>query len=141
MESQKNPIFRKITTSESLMHYLVIGAAFIIFLGCSLFRTTSIQIDCDRYISETLQCAVTRRNLVLTMSPVKIPKPIAVDIIDHHGDCDGCNSYALEMRSASYSFAVPLYLTENFEVAKQLSTDVNNFLLHSQESSFSKRYP
>lgn len=132
---------KEIVTSDRLMHYIVICFALIVFLAYLPFRTLGIQINCIRSNSGGHECILVRKSLLLEMSPVIIPEPVAVDIIEQRGRCSGCITYRIEMRSTEYSYAVPLYSTENSQVAKNISSEVNHFLLYSDKPSFLARYP
>lgn len=137
---------REIATSDNRGHFILLFLVVIALIAYLLFGTISIRINCDRFAAQGPECTVVRSSLLLTMIPVRIPEPLAVNISEHHmrqSESNNPNSiiYKVEMRSARYQYAVPVYSTRQFKTAVNISKDVNNFLLHSQESSFSKRYP
>ncbi len=137
---------REIATSDDRKYLILLGLGVICLIAYLLFGTISIKIDCDRFAAQGPECTVVRQSLLLTMMPVRIPEPLAVDISKHHKPQLGSQdpyviTYKVEMRTTRYQYAVPIYSTRQFKIADHISTDVNNFLLHSQEASFSKRYP
>lgn len=137
INSHFNQKISKVLTSDNLIYYIAVCVPTIILLINLLFGPIAVEISCSRSDHGTLQCSVVRETMLLTMSPVKIPEPLAVDMIKSD---ETPYSYQLELRSTRYSYAVPLYSTRNFDVARNISTDINHFLLYSQDSFFSKKY-
>ena len=115
-----------------------------------LFGTTSSDLTCVRLVDSasvdssskpSVECKLIRHSAIQTMSSIKLIDPVAVDITEQVPSRGRVNSYSADLRLTNLPYTVPLLSSYDFDVVRQVKQEVNDFLLHSDASSFSTHFP
>lgn len=125
--------------SEKLIYCALGVISLFALLGFLLFGTISTELTCTRSSHNLVECSLVRNTSLLTMSPVKILDPLAVDVIIRHHY--RVTSYTAEIRLSNVSYTLPLISTYNYKTAQDVADQVNAFLHRSNAVLFSKIFP
>jgi hypothetical protein len=130
---------REFLFPENMPYYFLLGLILLLGLLFSFFSTTSIELTCIREPVNSVECSLVKNTPLLRMSPIKIYKPLSVDVIRLWGK--GGSSYSAEIRAADISYKFSIFSSYNYGSVQNVSDEVNNFLLRSNEPSFLKTFP
>lgn len=125
---------------ENVSYYFVIGIGLLLGLIFFLCSPNSVELGCTRSSLGILECRLERNTPLLKMNAIKIFEPLAVDVVEHY-DSGSFPFYDVEMRSKQYSFNFKIIATRNDKKAQKVAKEVNDFLLRSDQTSFSGVYP
>ena len=96
----------------------------------------SKNLACVRFPDKTIDCRMTSYSLLLNQGSFEIHEPLAVDIFESSTGKGG-SYYSAKMRVKNSTVLVPLTLTQDSIRAIEIAKEINNFLLESEERSFS----
>ena len=124
---------------ENTPYYLLSAAILLVWLWFLLFSTKSIELTCIREPMNLIECRLVKNTPLLRMSPIKIHRPLAVDVINIEGE--GQTSYSAEIRAAEVSYRFSIFSSYNYGLVQDFADEVNDFLLRSNETSLLKIFP
>ena len=129
------------TLGENFDYFMVLGIGLLLGLIFFLCSPKLVHLSCTRSSQGILECRLERTTPLLTMNAIEISEPLAIDIVEHHYGSGSPPIYDVEMRSKQYSFSLKIISTGNDKKAYKVANEVNDFLLRSEQASFSRVYP
>lgn len=143
MESQpESDVFQKergFLFPENTIYYFLSAAILLTGLCFLLFSTKSIELTCIREPMNSIECRLVKNTPLLRMSPIKIHKPLAVDVIRIW--IKGGSSYSAEIRAADTPYKFSIFSSYNYGSVQDVADEVNEFLLKADKALFLKTFP
>ncbi|PZD71535.1 hypothetical protein C1752_06155 [Acaryochloris thomasi RCC1774] len=138
-KTQKN---REISPSEEFAIVVLVLVVTIIISIVYFFRFLPVELNCTRSPQIGLECSMERQVPFVRMHPVTIPEPLAAERNAYSTE-EGRMQYKhrVEIRSKRYSRPILLLFTFDDKTAQRVLKEINDFLLRSDQASFSRVYP